>query len=803
MFLFLSLVGVSTAALGSNSQHDGGSLVCSYTKPQDMSHVEVLYSHDNGVLRERYCTTKATPQLLASSGAPMLQDTNSCTNPALPYLPGSGYNIMIGMPLPTMENAVDPGYLDAPVFERTWDDCVKTEVQESSGYKTWTVPDGYANNLNVYLTAGSSSSTIYDQKSFQKQAKSSLSVSGGGKAFGVEMEFTAGAEWSSATSSLSEGETVQQRYTREAGAYTTQVVPATSKLSDAYLQTLTTAFMVDNWSLFFLSYGTHVTTEVKLGARYSQVTEFERQKFEELKSNEAAYNAGIKASYDGATGAVDTSHSHSETDKSMVESSSKTQFIVSNGGDGAALNAKDSQSMKEYQEAAHNFPSPLRSSMTPHDILITVSKWSEFKEALAKYYPDNAKAKSVTTADFEAAWVTATEVYCGDDAHKCTSVSSYGAPEPMTLTYMHFDSKVWGEWQPGNVVSWPSMPKFQTDYKPTIKISAIRTYCSRLSDGRSRFRGLQFEYFDGDRSAATDVLGTKPNANSDDEKKWESTDNLLAYGEFVSGVTVSSGADVDGIWFIVQNEKDQKTRKIGCGYSSNNMQTWSIPSGQRLLAFSGTGIDMDGDTIVKQIQFRTYLYILPTLTASGKPNCHCVTPNQGKDNLNGAACTNGDFLWCSANQYCINGKNFPKSTFDTQCSDVKYGVLLNSFQATPPAPATKEQQAHSSQSFVATPPSSATPAPSHHKVLLQQIEKLQASKKAKESNEAASKKHSVWKEAKHGLKEMSKKVKEEVKEELKELILKEMKTALGDLHNKQAQLEDTVTRMLVHQIESF
>merc|ERR1712038_1265746 len=692
-----------------------------------------------------------------------------------------------------------------------------TSVQPKSKYFPWTVPDGFSNNLEVYLTAGSASSTLHDEKSFQQEAKSSLKVSGGGKAFGVDMEFTAGASWSSATSSLSEGTTVQQRFTREAGAYTTSVVAASSKLSDAYLKTLTTAFVVDNWSLFFSSYGTHVTTEVTVGARYSQVTTFERTKFEELQSNEAAYNAGIKASYDGATGSVDASHSHSSTDRSMVENSSTRQFIVSNGGDGATLDANTTETTKMYQVAAHNYPSPLRATLIPHEILITVSKWSEFKDALVKYYPDDEKAKSVTTQDFESAWVTAIDKYCGDDAHKCSSVSSFAAPEKMTLTTMHFDSPVWGQHQDGNVVSWPNMPDFQA-YKAMIKISAIRTFCSRVSHGRSRFRGLQFEYFDGDRSAATSILGTKGDSDSGAGEKWDSELNKIAYGEIISGVEIASGADIDGIWFIVQSQKDQSTRRVGCGYSSPQMTTWNVENGRRLLAFSGTGTQMDGFTIVKQIQFRSYLYILPTPTASGKPDCHCVTPNMGTAEFNGAACTNGDFEWCSSNQYCTNGSPFPKSEMDAQCNENP----ISNFLATPPTTFLK----------AAAPPSS------HHKVLLQQIEKLKASKKVKESNEAAAKdsKHSKWNEAKHEMKEMSKhqddqtailsftvllellclclclycyggsselKMKEEVKEELKDLILKEMKTAIGDIHNKQSQLEDTVTRMLVHQIESF
>merc|ERR1719461_905238 len=113
------------------------------------------------------------------------------------------------------------------------------------------------------------------------------------------MEFTAGAEWESATSRLSEGDTVEQRFKREAQAYKTTLVPYDLKLSESYLEALSTAYITNKWSVFFLSYGTHVTTEIVSGARYSQVSQFKREKFEEISSSRAAYNAGVKASYEG------------------------------------------------------------------------------------------------------------------------------------------------------------------------------------------------------------------------------------------------------------------------------------------------------------------------------------------------------------------------------------------------------------------------------------------------------------------------------------------------------------------------
>jgi len=50
---------------------------------------------------------------------------------------------------------------------------------------------------------------------------------------------------------------------------------------------------------------------------------------------------------------------------------------------------------------------------------------------------------------------------------------------------------------------------------------------------------------------------------------------------------------------------------------------------------------------------------------------------------------------------------------------------------------------------------------------------------------------------------MSKKLKQEVKAELKDFLIKELKSGLGDLQTKQSHLERTVTRMLMHQVESL
>lgn len=779
-----------------------------------MSKVETLYSHTNGVLRPRYCTTMAPdrPPLLTSGGGRMLQGID-CDHPALPYLPGAGYNILIGMPIPNSENAVDPGYLDAPVFERTWDECTETNVHSNSGYDTWVVPDDYANNVDNFFQEGRALTEIYDEKTFQEEAMSNLVVSGSGSAFGADMEFTAGSQWSSATESLSKGETVEQRYTRESGGFTTSMVPADFHLDSGYLTTLCNAFMRSEWDSFFLSYGTHVTTTVRLGARYSQVSRFKREKFEELKSNEQAYNLGIKASYDVHTGAVDYSNWGFEKEYNMIRSYSFDQYIVSSGGSGATLDASKSH---EYQEAAHNKPSPLGSQLLPHDYLITVEKWSEFFNTLQAAYPNDFKAQSVTETEFKAAWKDATEAYCGDDAHKCQSVTQFQQPLPMKMTPMRFESPVWGEYQSdGNVVSWDDMPDFLSKHS-MIRISAIRTFCGKVSYDRYRLRGLQFEYFDGETSMKTSILGTEGNSDaSSGGKPWLSEENELKFGEIITGVTVSSGADIDGLWFNLQDQA-HNTRKVGCGYASPNMKNWNLDDvkTQKLLAFSGTAIQMDDFTIVKQIQFGSYLFIYPTTENEADAMCECVTPNEGTNHLNGAACTDGEFLWCDVDTYCTDDMPSPKDGFkDAKCrfwkdDDASGAGFLATPVAPPPPPAAaaaKEQEGK---------PAAAHPY-HHHEVLLQQIEQLtkaSASPKAavKESNEAAAaakkdSKHFTWKKAmhqvKHEVKELSKKLKDEVKEELKDFLLKEIKTALGDVQSKQTRLANTVTRMLEHQIE--
>jgi len=49
----------------------------------------------------------------------------------------------------------------------------------------------------------------------------------------------------------------------------------------------------------------------------------------------------------------------------------------------------------------------------------------------------------------------------------------------------------------------------------------------------------------------------------------------------------------------------------------------------------------------------------------------------------------------------------------------------------------------------------------------------------------------------------SSELKDTIRAELKELVAKELKSALGNLQHKQIQLESTMTRMLLHQVESY
>jgi len=813
---------------------------CTHTKPNDMKNVKTFYSAAaNGKhLQETYCTTQSATPLMTANTQPMLQNhVAHCKNPVMPNLPGKGYNILTGMPLPAGENALDPGFLNSPVFDPAYDNCITTDNQQSSGYLDWTVPDVYTTETLNSLSDGIFSKSMHDEKSFQKQAMQSLSVSGSGKAFGVDMEFTAGAQWESSTSSLSDGDTIEQRFHRQAWAYKTTASSYDVDLSEAYLKALTSAYVSNEWSLFFLSYGTHVVTEVVSGARYTQVSHFSRSKFEEISSNSASYKAGIKATYAGATGNVDVNTTNTAADRAMIENSATTQYIVSIGGNGEALNDADSESRAKYLVVAHNYPAPLSLTMLPHNDMVTMSQWEAFKKALALYKPDEP---TPTTDEFQKRWLTAIQVYCKDDAHLCQSASSVDAPIPMTLSTMNFDSDKYGN-ADGNFNAKFTVnfgkPDFQ-DFKPLIKISKIHTFCSKDNKGMGRLRGIQFEYFDGDRSATTDILGTKGDSPSDAGKSWDHKENEIAFGEIITSVLVSAGSDIDGIWFQVQTPKSQTTRTIGCGYHGAPTKSWNIKSDHRLLGLSGTSANIGGQTVVKQLQFRNFLFILPTLMANG-PECQCVTPNQGLANLNGAKCTNGQFLWCAENMYCTKESSFPIDQFEGQCSTNK--------------------------KFLGAPEPSA-----HHQALLQ---KIVAHKKAREalenaaphmsspktsfrssnstSNSTTTKnsthhipkweeaKHSVKHAMKHAVQEMSKSqefqlgalclllvlcsclccprncsakkkerdikpdLKTAMKTEMKEVFAKELKLLLGNIQEKQNQLEGTVTRMLLHQVENY
>jgi hypothetical protein len=786
-----------------------GYMVCAHQKPADMTNHVVLYHKVGDELKEKYCTTPA-PAAATPTATPKAALTNhhsKCSNPVMPNLPGMGYNILTGMPLPVAQNDLDPGFLNNPVFDPTFDDCRSTDNHKNTGYWEWTVPDVYTLNQLNAISDGKTSQSMHDEHTFQKQAASSLTVSGSGNAFGVGMEFTAGAQWESSTSGLSEGEMVEQRFYREASAYKTTVAPYDVDLSDSYLKALTGAYVSNKWSLFFASYGTHVVTEVISGARYTQVSHFSRSKFEEITSNMASYQAGIKASYGTATGDVNGKTSNSNADQDMVESSADDQYFVSTGGNGEQLDDKDRQ---KYLVSAHNYPAPLSLTLMPHDTMVTLSQWSAFKKALALYHPDEAAAKDVTTDKFEKKFLTAIQVYCGDEAHKCQAATSIDAPTPMKLTTMHFDSEKFGRddgiFGGKSIVSFGE-PDFK-DFKALIKISAIRTYCDNKG-GMQRLRGIQFEYFDGNRSPVTDILGVRGDSDPASKgKPWDDKDNKIAYGEIISAVEISAGTDVDGIWFVVQNPKSSTTRRIGCGYMGKNptIKSWNIKPGYKLLGLSGSAVNMDGNILVKEIQLRSFLFILPTIMPNGA-ECTCVTPNQGTVNLNGAKCTNGDFLWCGENEYCTKEASFPIKKFRDQCIKIN----APSFQAQPKPSVQQRHQAMFLQIKAHEEAKQAQKPETVERATFFSDEKPEHKDSEKPEKaffkSASTRHHSKWEEAKdsvkHAVREMSKNLKDDLKTELKKVLSNELKDILGNLQEKQGQLERTVTRMLLHQVENY
>jgi len=499
---------------------------------------------------------------------------------------GLGYNIITGSPMASD----DQGYKASPVFKSKggYETTESPKTQNGCPIWKWKYPKGFSVQTSYKLNAEASTGSMYSEQSYQQSSSTRVSTSVQGEYVGASFGFTGSADFQSFSKNVQKQKMVEVRQYQEAPAFVSSVHLFDLEFTDNYLKSLAAAYKNNgDFSAFIDTYGTHITTEVRSGARFSQVSKFTMENYESLKSNSQAFEVGMKASYEGITGKVDSKITKSEEAKNAFEGKRETWSKMAVGGNHATLKF-DQGGEEEFIELAHQYPEMLSAVVFPHSKLIQ-SRWDD----IAKAIPDVDQAKFF---DFYGKFI---KNYCNGFESKCMA-SSTDPPQPMTLKWDDFvDSDLVGSTDcsksPCEAVDFRQIRDFKV-MRDTVTISRIQMQCKEFDHGM-RVAALRFHLTDYTNSIQLIALG-----NWDPNSKWTKDEPLSPVDRIVS-VQVRGGLDVDFIQFTISNSHGP-LRQVGCGGSGGSEVVPINLVGYRLLDYAGSRDVKSG--FIRAIRFRKF-----------------------------------------------------------------------------------------------------------------------------------------------------------------------------------------------------
>jgi len=499
---------------------------------------------------------------------------------------GLGYNIIMGSPMASD----DQGYKASPVFKPQGGYETSESPKKENGCPVWKwkYPKGFSVQTSYKLNAATSTGSMYSEQSYQQSSSTRVSTSIQGEYVGASFGFTGSADFQSFSKNVQNQKMVEVRRYQEAPAFVSSVHLFDLEFSDDYLKSLAAAYKNNgDFSAFIETYGTHITTSVTSGARFSQVSKFTMDNYESLKSNSQAFEVGMKASYEGVSGSVNSTSNKTQEAKNAFEGKRETMTIMSVGANHTPLDFSKGGAA-EYTELAHQFPEMLSSTVFPHSKLIQ-QRWDD----IAKAIPDVDQTKFF---DYYDKFI---KQYCNGFESKCQA-SSTDPPQPMTLNWADYvDSAVIGSTDcskaPCNQVNFRDIANFRV-MRDTVTISKIQMQCKEFDHGM-RVAALRFFLTDYTNGIQLIALG-----NWDPNTSWNVDEPLSAVDRVVS-VQVRGGLDIDFIQFTIKNTHGT-FRQVGCGGSGGSEVTPINLVGYRLLDYAGFQDAKSG--FIRAIQFRKF-----------------------------------------------------------------------------------------------------------------------------------------------------------------------------------------------------
>jgi len=528
--------------------------------------------------------------IVLSQSEPKFVFVRGCQRPLLPYVAGGGYDLIKGNP---RNQGRDPGYKVKNLFQLTYSNCETTTDQQ------WTIADQFVwNDVESDCNIDVAVTTAYNSHSYQKTAAFGLSISGSADTQAVRGSFTASDEFNRNHHTFGDENAVSVVAHKNCKAYSTAMSWRTASekyLSQEYLMALVESYHWQDFSDFFLEYGTHFTVQTTLGGRIEQISNFETRSYQEVSSRSSTIDIGATVSFDGANGGLNMNSSRSWSESSYFNSSRYQVREIAVGGLTSQVD-RPFDDITSYAKAIHQDPAPIGASLVPHKHLWTstnvapqLTELGIDLDLLTNYY-----MKSV-------------ETYCAGLKYNCTvPTERAGEPKPAFVDYSKAShSQAFGSYRDKKVGCISAPTDIYEDYGAGMRISKIIMHCGDKNQyGRVDF--LQFELTDG-----VDIY-TQPQLGGTAGTPYEIE---LSATDTIQSVKVYSHDDIVQMYFGVKRNNERQLVWEGCGGTTGTPSTYNIPSGYRLISYEGChGYGKHGSghwDVVKNITFNAYQLVYP------------------------------------------------------------------------------------------------------------------------------------------------------------------------------------------------
>lgn len=273
--------------------------------------------------------------------------------PNIDYL-GRGYNIFKANPL---GKTVDEGFR-LPIFD------VQTTPVSTPTEWGYIAPDGMFAAATESCQLSSSSEIVETSKEYFNSLRAFVSIEGSGSYGAHSGSFSASVDYNRVASGMSSNTKKYIISTAMCEVFRCEILEyKPPKISSVFLESVKVLSQSNkkdsDFFQFFKSYGTHVTTYLTMGSRYSIKSEFTTSAYKKMKSSGLNIQAAASYSYDGlvSSGSVSAKSEmdKKKKDKETFEQSRSSTEILSVG----ALPPSDGNAKSWSSSAAEN-PVPIK-----------------------------------------------------------------------------------------------------------------------------------------------------------------------------------------------------------------------------------------------------------------------------------------------------------------------------------------------------------------------------------------------------------------------------------------------------------